>query len=75
MDITGESEEFEKLWADSLDRAGRNPDWSDLSLNEQKALSSKFREDMDQYGTEDPTAANRMRTGLYSSLPNSNSPG
>ena len=75
MDTTGKSEEFEALWADSLSRAGRKQGWSDLDLEEQKARSSRFRQDMDQYGAEDPAAPNRMRTGLYSSPPNSSTPG
>lgn len=75
MDITGKSEEFEALWADSLDRAEREQDWSGLDLEEQKARSSRFRQDMNQYGAEDPTAVNRMRTGLYGSSPNSSTPG
>jgi len=75
VDTTGKSEEFEELWRDSVDRAGRRPAWSDLDLNEQKALSSKFRTDMDRYGSEDPTAGNRTETGLYGSPTSSNNPG
>ncbi len=75
MDLTGKSEEFEKLWADSLDRAGRRPDWNLMTLPEQKAMSSEFRQEMDRYGEEDPTAANRTGSGLYGSPTNSKHPG
>ena len=75
MDITGKSEEFERLWQESVARAGRRPDWDDLSLIEQQAMSSVFRAEMNRYGDEDPTAANRMSTGLYSSPTSSKHPG
>jgi hypothetical protein len=75
VDITGKSEEFEKLWRESVDRAGRRPGWSELSLAEQKNRSSQFRTEMDRYGSEDPIAADRTGTGLYGSPTNSSSPG
>lgn len=75
MDTTGKFEEFEKLWQESVARAGRRPDWSDLSLIEQQAMSSTFRAEMDRYGDEDPTAANRTGTGLYASPTSSRRPG
>jgi hypothetical protein len=67
--------EFEELWRGSVARAGRRPDWNDLSLIEQQAMSSTFRAEMDRYGSEDPTAVNRMETGLYGSPTSSRRPG
>lgn len=75
MNTAGKSEEFDALWRESTVRAGRRPTWSDLSLEEQKALSSKFRDDMERYGDEDPIAVNRMKGGLYSSPKSSSRPG
>jgi hypothetical protein len=67
--------EFEELWRGSVARAGRRPDWNDLSLIEQQAMSSTFRAETDRYGSEDPTAVNRMETGLYGSPTSSRRPG
>lgn len=75
MDTAGKSEEFEKLWRESVDRAGRRPEWNEMSLTEQKAVSSKFRQDMSRYGSEDPIAVNRTGAGLYGSPQSSNVPG
>jgi hypothetical protein len=69
------AKEFDALWRGSIARAGRRPDWNDLSLIEQQAMSSTFRAEMDRYGDEDPTAANRTRTGLYASPTSSRHPG
>lgn len=75
MNTAGKSEEFDALWRESIVRAGRRPTWSNLSLEEQKAMSSKFRNDMERYGVEDPIAVNRMKGGLYSSPKSSSRPG
>jgi hypothetical protein len=69
------AKEFDALWRGSIARAGRRPDWNDLSLIEQQAMSSTFRAEMDRYGDEDPTAANRTGTGLYASPTSSRHPG
>ncbi|QJD53837.1 hypothetical protein SEA_KELA_277 [Streptomyces phage Kela] len=75
MNSAGKSEEFEALWRDSVARAGCRPSWSDLGLEEQKALSSKFREDAFRYGDEGPIAERWIRGGLYGSPKSSRRPG
>jgi hypothetical protein len=66
-------EEFEELWAASLARAGRTLTWNDLTLDDQKNLSSKFRKAMDRYGGEVPTG-DRTRSGAFASRRNSKNP-
>lgn len=75
MNSTQMAEEFDDLWRESESRAGQNPDWSEMTLLEQQQASSRFRKEMGQYGNEDPTAENRMGSGLYGSPTSSRSPG
>lgn len=75
MNSADRAKEFDALWRESIARAGRRPDWNDLSLIEQQVMSSEFRTEMDRYGDEDPTAVNRTGTGLYASPTSSRRPG
>jgi hypothetical protein len=74
MNSMDKSKEFEALWDASLARSEGTPDWYSLTLEQQKALSSKFRRDMNTYGGENPMG-NRMDSGLYGSPPSSKEAG
>jgi hypothetical protein len=67
-------EEFEKLWQESVARAGQKRTWVDLPLDDQKALASQFRREMSRYGREGHIE-NQMDRGLYASPKSSRPPG
>ena len=73
-DPVDRSGEFEALWDASLARAQDAPQWPDLTLEEQKTLSARFRRALEKYGREKQTG-NRMEGGAYASPKSSNGAG
>jgi hypothetical protein len=74
MNSADKFEEFERLWQESVDRAGQRTAWTDLPLSDQKALASQFRKEMSRYGREGHIE-NQMGRGLYASPKSSKHPG
>jgi hypothetical protein len=43
--------EFEELWQGTQERLRERLEWMDLDMEAQKIRSSRYRRDMDRYGT------------------------